>query len=143
MDEIENKILSFLESGHKIDSILKELNLDEENLADEIIKLEIKGFITLEDKSWILTQKGKDVLKEMKESLKKLKIEYLHGNTTKDEFQRKRKELETIIVIGKHRIENKVEEKERKGTIDCSKCGKENKIGSKYCYKCGESLKTI
>lgn len=37
----------------------------------------------------------------MKDFLKKIKIEYLYGNIDKDEFQRKRKELEYIITLEK------------------------------------------
>lgn len=139
MNDIENKILSLLESGYDIDKILKELNIDEENLADTIIVLETKELIILDNKSWTLTQKGKDILKEMKESLKKIKIEYLYGNIDKDEFQKKRKELESIIII--ENLPDKTGEKSKEKKIICPKCGKENKIDSKFCYKCGESLK--
>lgn len=143
MGNMENKILSFLGLGYQIDTILKELDMDSEQLADTIIELETKGLINLKDKSWVLTQKGKDILKEIKkELLKELKIEYLYGNITKDIFQKKRKELESIITTEKS-IDHKVgenEDKEKK--INCSKCGKDNKIGSRYCYKCGESLKS-
>lgn len=140
MNEIENRILLLLESGYKIDIILNELNVDKENLADIIIELENEELITLEDKSWTLTQKGKDILIKAKEELlKKLKIEYLYGNINKNEFQKKRNELESIIVIEKPQIEEKIEDKEKK--INCSKCGIDNKIESRYCRKCGESLK--
>ena len=151
MNEIENKVLFFLESRYKIDTILKELGMDEESLANIIIELETKGLITLEDKNWILTQKGKDILKDIREELlKKLKIDYLYGNMSKDEFQKKKKELESlesIVLIEKPHAEDKIEDKklEKKliedKNINCPKCGKENKIESKYCYKCGEPLK--
>ena len=142
MNEMENRILLFLESGYDIDTILKELNIDKISLADIIIELEGKELITLEGKNWILTQKGKDILKEVKEELhKKLKIEYLYGNISKDEFQRKRKELESVILIDKRDIEEKIEDEEDKEKkIHCPKCGKENKTGSKFCYKCGEPV---
>lgn len=140
MNEIENRILLLLESGYKIDIISNELNIDKENLADIIIELENEELITLEDKSWTLTQKGKDILIKAKEELlKKLKIEYLYGNINKNEFQKKRSELESIIIIEKPQIEEKIEDKEKK--INCPKCGIDNKIESKYCRKCGESLK--
>ena len=92
MREIENKILSFLESGYKIDAIIIELNADKESVADVIIELDAKGFIGLNGKEWVLTQKGKDMLQEMKELLKNLKLEYMYGNISRDEFWKKRKE---------------------------------------------------
>lgn len=150
MNETENKVLFFLESKYKIDMILKELSMDEEGLANIIIELDSKGLITIEDKNWILTQKGKDILKEIREELlKKLKIDYLYGNMSKDEFQKKKKELESIVLIEKPHIEDKIEDKKlvkekkliEEKNINCPKCGKENKIESKYCYKCGEPLK--
>ena len=142
MNEMENRILLFLESGYDIDTILKELNIDKISLADIIIELEGKELTTLKGKNWILTQKGKDILKEVREELhKKLKIEYLYGNISKDEFQRKRKELESILLIDKRDIEEKIEDEEDKEKkIHCPKCGKENKTGSKFCYKCGEPV---
>lgn len=141
MDKTEYKILSLLGSGFGIDMILKELNTDEGSLADIIIELDIKDLIVLEDKNWILTEKGKDILKEMKVQLKKLKVDYLYGSITKEEFQKRKIELESIINIEKP-IEDKVEEiKIEEKKISCSRCGKENKIGSKFCYKCGEQLK--
>jgi predicted transcriptional regulator len=138
MNDEENKILYLLESGYNIDRIIKELNIEEESLADKIIELEGKELIVLEDKDWTLTQKGKDTLQEMKELLRKIKIEYLYGNINKDEFQKKRKELESFIMIEKPREDEKIY-KEKK--IVCPKCGKENKIDSKFCFKCGETLK--
>lgn len=143
MNDTENKILLFLESGYKIDIMLKELNIDEEGIADIIIDLDTKELIYLEEKNWKLTQKGKDILKEIKaELLRKLKIDYLYGNIDKEEFQKKRKELESYIILEKSSTEYKIEEKDEKNII-CPKCGKENKIGSKYCYKCGEPLISI
>ncbi len=148
MNDTENKILMFLESGYKIDIMLKELNINEEGIADIIIDLDIKELIYLEEKNWKLTQKGKDILKVIiAELLRKLKIDYLYGNINKEEFQKKRKELESVIIIDRpnieekveERIENKIEEKIDKN-INCPKCGNENKTGSKYCYKCGEPL---
>lgn len=140
-NELENNILFLLESKYNIGIILKELNIDEITLADTIIELESRELMTLEDKNWILTEKGKDILKETKEELlKKLKIDHLYGNISKDEFQKKRNELESVIVIEKHQIEEKIEDdKEKK--INCPKCGIDNKTGSKYCRKCGEPLK--
>lgn len=132
---MENKILSFLELGYNIDAVIKELNIDKESLADIIIKLDSNGFIDLKDKNWVLTQKGKDTLKEMKELLKSLKLEYVYGNISREEFLEKKKELEDIIVVEKPKKDN-IKEK----NIVCSKCGKENKVGSKYCYKCGTPL---
>lgn len=144
MDEIENKVLIFLELRYKIDEILKELGTEEESLADMIIELETKELIILENKNWILTQKGKGIVKEIKEeSLKKLKIEYLHGNINKEEFHKKKKELESVVIIARPSTKEKIEDKklEEGKNINCPKCGKENKTGSKYCYKCGEPLK--
>lgn len=143
MNDIENKILSFLEFGYRVDMVLKELNIEEENLADIIIGLEDKGLVSLQDKNWILTQKGKDILKDIKEELlRKLKIEYLYGNINKDEFQKKKKELESIAVIEKYNVDKRTDEKEDKEKkIICPKCKQENKIMSRYCYKCGETLK--
>lgn len=143
MNDIENKILSLLEFGYKIDIILNELNIEEEILANIIIGLEDKGLISLQDKIWILTQKGKDTLKEIKEELlKKLKIEYLYGNINKDEFQKKKKELESIAITEKYGTDKKTEDKEDKEKkIICPRCKQENKMGSRYCYKCGGSLK--
>lgn len=149
MTEIENKILSLLELGYDIDKMLNELNIEnEEYLADMIIALENKELIILDNKSWILTQKGKDILKEMKDLLKRIKIDYLHGNIDKDEFQKKRKELELLdkkIEDQKKIIEDQTKKdmkkdiyKEKK--IICPKCEKENKIDSKFCNKCGEPL---
>ena len=135
MSNIENKILSFLESGYKIDTILNDLNMDKESLADAIIELDNKGLINLEGKSWVLTQKGKDTLKEIKESLKGLKFEYIYGNISRDEFWKKRKELEDIIVVEKPK-----EESSKEKNMNCSQCGKENIAGSRYCYKCGTQL---
>lgn len=146
MGDIENKILLFLELGYKIDMILKELDIDEESLSDIIIELEGKELVTLEDKNWILTKKGKDILKNTKkELLKKLKIDYLHGKITRDEFQKKRKELEAITTIERRSIEDKVDDKKlvEDKKINCSRCGKDNKAGSKYCYKCGEPFKGV
>ncbi len=145
MNEIENKILLYLESGYDIDTILKELNIDKEGLADIIIELEIKNLIFLKDKNWKLTKQGKDILKEIRvELLKKLKVDYLYGNINKEEFNKKRNELESIIIIEKPNIEERLFERigvkiEEKNII-CSKCEKENKPGSKYCYKCGTPL---
>jgi len=146
MTDIENKILLFLESGYKIDDILKELDIDEENLADIVIELDNKELIMLEDNNWILTQKGKDLLKEMKELIKKLKVDYLHGNINKEEFHKRKKELEYILTIEKEKprgyeSEGKRFEDKEKDKIICPKCGKENKVGSKFCYKCGEQIK--
>lgn len=140
-NELENNILFLLKSKYNIEIILKELNIDEITFADTIIELENRELITLEDKNWILTEKGKDILKEIKEELlKKLKIDHLYGNISKDEFQKKRSELESMIIIEKHQIEEKIDgNKEKK--INCPKCGIDNKIESKYCRKCGESLK--
>lgn len=135
MSDIENKILSFLELGYKVDEILKELNMNKENLADIIIELDSKGLIDLKDKNWILTQKGKDILKEMKELLQCLKLEYVYGNISRDQFLEKRKELEDMIMIEKPKQDNI-----KKENITCPQCGKDNKSGSKYCYKCGTSL---
>ena len=135
MDEMENKILAFLESGYKIDIILNELNVAEENLADAIIELDKNGLIALDGKNWVLTQKGKNILKEIKELLKGLKLEYMYGNISRDEFWKKRKELESAIVIGKPK-----EEGDKEKNMNCSQCGKENRPGSIYCYKCGKPL---
>jgi phage I-like protein len=91
LEYIENKILIFLESGYKIDNIFAELNIEEVILADKIIDLDSKGLITLEDKNWVLTQKGKDAaLKGRMELLKKIKIDYLHGTINKEDFLKKR-----------------------------------------------------
>lgn len=175
MGDVENKVLLFLESGYKIDIILRELDIDEESLSDIIIELECRELVILEDKNWVTTRKGKDILKNAKEELlKKLKICYLHGDITRDEFQKKRKELESTVTIGKHDTRYKIEDKgfvesavedkqnnieykiEDKGLVEsavedkkltgdkkvnCPKCGKGNKIGSNYCYKCGTSMK--
>lgn len=134
-NEIENKILSFLELGCNIDAILDKLDIDKESLADAIIELDIKGLIYLDNKNWILTQKGKDTLKEMKELLKGLKFEYIYGNISREEFWKKRKELESIIMV-----ENPKQDNIKEKNMNCPKCEKENKAGSKYCYKCGASL---
>ena len=145
-DNAENKILSLLELEHKIDEILKDLGMDEGSLADIIIELEDKELIILKDKNWTLSQKGKDKLKYAKEELlKKLKIDYIRGNISKEEFQLKKRELESIATIETHHIEDKTENKklEDEKKINCSKCGKDNKAGSKYCYKCGEPFKSI
>lgn len=141
MSELDNSILFLLESGYETRIILKELNIDEITLADIIIDLESKELITLEGKNWTLTEKGRDVLKEIKgELLKKLKIDHLYGNIDKDEFRKKINELESIVTIGKQQTdENMKGEKEKK--ISCPKCGIDNKIEGKYCRKCGESLK--
>jgi predicted transcriptional regulator len=135
MSEVKNKILSFLESGYKIDVIIDELGIEKESLADAIIELDTKELISLNDKEWTLTQKGRDVLGEMKEHLKGLKVEYMYGNISKDEFWKKKKELEDIIVVEKPKYDNTKEK-----NMICHKCSKENKIGSKYCYKCGMPL---
>lgn len=135
MREVENKILSFLESGHKISTIIKELNIDDESLADVIIELDAKGLVSLDNKKWVLTKKGKGVLQEMKELLRDLKLEYMHGNIDRDEFWKKRKELEVAIVTEKPKQDD-VKEK----NMRCPKCEKDNNVGSKYCYKCGIPL---
>ncbi len=135
MSDIENKILSFLESGYGIDTILDNLGIDKESLADIIIELDIKGLINLEDKNWKLTQKGKDTLKEIKTLLGEIKIDYMYGNLDRDEFLKKKKELEDIIIVEKPK-QDSVKEK----NVICPKCRKNNKTGSKYCYKCGAPL---
>lgn len=151
MDDIEGKILLFIEHEYDTDTILRELNIEEENLADTIIELESNGLVTVENKNWVLTQKGKDILKERKELLKKLKIGYLRGNIDKDEFQKKREELESFMEIEKSIADNKIDKtlvdkedsdlgiKEDRKKV-CPKCKKDNKVGSKYCAKCGEPL---
>jgi hypothetical protein len=95
LEYIDNQILTLLDLGYKIDNILNKLNIDEIILADKIIDLDSKEFITLEDKNWVLTQKGKDMVLEIRmELLKKIKIDYLHGNINKEDFLKKIKELE-------------------------------------------------
>lgn len=139
--DTEYKILSLLELGYNIDAILKELNIEEENLADLILDLNNREFITLENKNWVLLEKAKGVLKEKREGLfKRLKVEYMYGKIDKQEFRQKRKELEIILQtpIVSNILEDEAHKKEEKK--NCPKCRKENKPDSKYCFKCGEPL---
>ncbi len=146
MNDMENKILSFLEKGNNIDKILQELTIDEEILADMIINLELKEFIILKDKNWTLTEKGLNILEEQrKELLKKLKIEHMYGNIDLEEFQKKKEELEPVTekIIEEQKKKEELEpvtEKIEENKIICPNCGKENKVGSKYCSKCGRIL---
>lgn len=133
-----NKILSLIDLGYDIDAILKELNIEEESLADMLIELETEEFIILKNKRWILTEKGKNILKEREGLLKKLKIEYIRGNIDKEEFQKRKKELESVSVVEKVEKEKDIE---IEGKLICPKCGKENKIGSRFCAKCGVKMR--
>ncbi len=60
---LEGKILELLYQRYDSYYILKGLNIKEEELADIIICLDNKGLIKNKDKNWILTEKGKDILK--------------------------------------------------------------------------------
>lgn len=145
MDETEGKILFYLELGYKMERIIEEFNIDEEMLADIMIELDSKNLAVLRGKEWILTEKGQDILKELKTSLKKLKIDYLHGDISKEEFYQKRKELDYILILEKSTNDGQYEKtteykKNEKEKINCPKCKKENKAGSKFCSKCGEPI---
>lgn len=97
MNALENNILELLRQGCIISDIEKNLNIKEEDLADIIIGLDEKGLIILQDKNWILTDKGKEIFVKREEELKKLKIDYLRGEINKDEFDRRKRELSDII----------------------------------------------
>lgn len=137
MSEIESKILSLLDSGHRIDDIVEELKIDKENLADIIIDLDTNGYVCLKDKSWVLTKEGHNVLNKIKESLRNLKLDYLDGNIGRDEFLEKKKKLEYVVLTERP----KQDDGTTKGiNITCSKCGVDNNAGSRYCYRCGLPL---
>ena len=98
--------------------------------------------------------------------MKKLKIEYLHGEIgDREEYNRRKKELEDISSITDELMKKEqtkdyvqpetiiVSEKKNevepstgklskdKSTKICPKCGIENKPESNFCRKCGTSLK--
>lgn len=60
---LEGKILELLYQNYDSYYILKGLEITEEELADIILCLDNKGLIKNKDKKWILTEKGKDILK--------------------------------------------------------------------------------
>lgn len=139
MEDMKNRVLSLMELGYKIDGIVRELNIEKDYLADIIIELDDDDLIVLKDKNWELTQKGKDVLKEMKESLKSLKLDYVYGNISKEDFLKKKKEFENIIFKERSTQED-IKEEIKDKNINCKNCGKENKAGSKFCSRCGVSI---
>lgn len=98
MNDLENKILGLIRQGCTISYIEKNLNIKEEDLADIIIELDEKGFITLQDKNWVLTDQGKEIFVKREEELKRLKIDYLRGDINKEEFEKRKKELLDINI---------------------------------------------
>lgn len=100
MGELESKVLELLNREYAISYITRELNIKDEYLADIIISLEDKGLVTLKDKKWKISEKGKDIFEKRCQLLKKLKMEYLYGDIgNRDEYDRKRKELEDMSQI--------------------------------------------
>lgn len=100
MGELEIRVLELLNQEYAINYITRELNIKEEYLADIIISLEDKGLAALVDKKWKITEKGKDIFEKKDKLLKKLKVRYIHGEIdSRDEYDRRRKELEDISQI--------------------------------------------
>ncbi len=141
MDEVEGKILSLLDSGRRIDDIIEELKIDKESMADIIIGLDTNGLVCLKNKNWVLTRKGHDMLNEIKESLRNLKFDYLDGNISRDEFLEKRKKLEYVVLTEKPKQGGYVITKGK--DVICSKCGTNNNVESRYCYKCGSLISDV
>src|SRR3972149_4466239 len=94
MNELETIVLDLLSQGYLTYNIEKKLDLKDEDLADIIINLEEKGLVILKDKKWRITEKGKgESEKRRAEKLKKIKIDFFHGEIDKDEYHKKKKEL--------------------------------------------------
>lgn len=118
MGELESKVLELLNREYAINYIIREFNIKDEYLADIIISLEDRGLITLRDKKWKITEKGKDIFEKRDRLFKKLKIEYLYGEIdSRDEYDRRRKELEDIsqIISSTEEIEDITEDEKIKG----------------------------
>jgi len=146
MDELEIKVLTSLSQGLTIDEIEKKLAITKETLADAVINLEEQGFVIIKDKRWTLTEKGKEIYRGGEEELKRLKMEYLHGRVNKEEYNKRKKELEETSLFVVPEVEMPAPagtspEKEAVEKIYCPKCGAENKIGYNYCRRCRAILK--
>lgn len=146
MDELKRKVLVLLNRGLTVDELMKELSISEEALADAIINLEEKGFVRFEEKNWILTEKGEGIFKEKEEELKRLNIEYMHGRIGKEEYNKRKEEIERMPsqVVPEAEMFAPAEtspEKEAVGIIICPNCKAENKAGYNYCRGCGAKLK--
>ncbi len=100
MNELENIVLDLLIQGYSTYNLEKKLDLKDEDLAEIIINLEEKGLVILKDKKWRITEKGKgESEKRRAEKLKKIKIDFFHGEIDKDEYHKKKKELTYISQI--------------------------------------------
>ncbi len=139
MDELETRVLKLLSQGLTVNDIGKKIAADEETLADVIINLEMEGYVALNEKNWILTEKGKEIFNGGKEEFKLLKIEYLHGRINTEEYNKRKKELEERLLFIVPEAASKNEEMVR--NIFCTKCGTENKIEYNFCRKCSFKLK--
>lgn len=150
MEELKSIVLEMLNKGQQIDQIEEILKIEEEALADIIIDLDTGGFVILQDKQWIITKKGIDIFKEREEKLKKLKIEYLHGDINREEYDIRKRELDDLLRISYFTNETiktdmiipKIIEQYTEKII-CPNCEIENKPGANYCRKCGNMLKKL
>ena len=146
MDELEREVLMLLSRELTADELMKELSISEEALADAIINLEEKGFVRFEEKNWILTEKREGMFKEREEELKRLRIEHVHGRIDKEEYHKRKEEIERMPPHGIPEAEmfaptETSPVKEAIEKIYCPKCGAENKAGYNYCRSCGVKLK--
>src|SRR3989304_1597130 len=129
-----------LSQGLTVNEVGKKIATDEETLADVIINLEMEGYVALNEKNWILTEKGKEIFNGGKEEFKLLKIEYLHGRINKEEYNKRKKELDEKLIFIIPEVGTS-QKGEIVRNIFCTKCGTENKIEYNYCRKCSAKLK--
>ncbi len=97
---LEGKILELISKNCDSLYILENLKIKEEDLADIIICLENKGMIKIDNKNWILAEKGREIFEKRENLFKKLKIGYLRGDiNSREEYNSRKKELEDIPQI--------------------------------------------
>ena len=100
MEKLEYKVLDLLNQECAISDIERDLDIEDDDLADIIICLDNKELIVLKDKKWIIAEKGKDIFDKRDRLLKKLRIDYMYGEIySRDEYIRRKNGLEDLSQV--------------------------------------------